>query len=140
MKIYTIIFVLLLNVYFSAPSYSQVCGGGILTMEKQNSLEAYLRLYNNSGAEIAKQTAEEIITKSDEILNVRLNTYLSKSNLQINGIVISKLEFHTLELVDFPVIVRISAGKKAIYIIGNFFGNCSRYSSLVWSEKFTRLF
>lgn len=109
-------------------------------MKKQNSLDGYLRKYNHSGIEISKQNADEIIAIDNENLNIQLNKFLANSGLNKFGKLKNKLEFKTFELVGFPVVLKISAQGKSVYILGNFFGNCDRPSSLIWSDKLTGVY
>ena len=112
----------------------------LIIIEKLDDRNSYLYTYDKSGVEISQENAEKIINLNDKDLNGRLNEYLAFSNLKINGKVKDKIEFKTFYSGGIPVILKINAQGKSIYILGNFFGGCGRYASLVWSEKFTKLY
>lgn len=100
------------------------------------SVERAQRAFNETGFEIAKQTAEEISSQKDEKRNSQLDKFIANSGLLRKGRIKDLLEFKTYELVGFPVILKISAKGKSIYILGNFFGNCNRISTLLWTDRF----
>ncbi|NMH26819.1 hypothetical protein [Flavobacterium silvaticum] len=100
------------------------------------SIERYERAFNETGFEIAKQTAEEISNPQDEKRTIQLDKFIANSGLSRKGKVKELLEFKTYELVGTPVILKISAKGKSIYILGNFFGNCDRISTLLWTDRF----
>jgi hypothetical protein len=94
---------------------------------------------NNSGIIIMKHFANEIIEANNDKLNESLNKLLHLSNIARSGKIKSSLSFTTLELNNFPIILKISNDKQTIYILGNYFGGCNREASLVWDNEQSKL-
>jgi hypothetical protein len=88
------------------------------------------------GGIIMEQYANEIIETNNEKLNRELKEMLDLSNINQKGKIKSSLIFNTLELTNFPIILKISHKKKTIYILGNYFGGCNREASLVWNNGY----
>lgn len=88
----------------------------------------------NAGMIIMERFANEVIETKDEKLNERLDKMLDLSKINQSGKIKSTLSFFTLELNSFPIILKIEYNKKAIYILGNYFGGCNREASLVWNN------
>lgn len=93
----------------------------------------------NVGMIIMERFANEIIETKDEKLNERLDKMLDLSKINQLGKIKSSLSFTTLELNDFPIILKISNNRKAIYILSNYFGGCNREASLVWNNEYGKL-
>ncbi|MCD0469917.1 hypothetical protein [Flavobacterium sp. JAS] len=92
------------------------------------------REINQTGVIIMQQYANEIINTKDDKLNGSLKKMLDLSKINQTGKIKSSLSFNTLELADFPIILKISHREKTIYILGNYFGGCDREGSLVWDN------
>lgn len=94
---------------------------------------------NNFGTIIMENIANEIIETKDEKLNEKLDKMLDLSKINQSGKIKSTLSFFTLELNNFPIILKISNTQKTIYILGNYFGGCNREASLVWNNGYGKL-
>tara|TARA_R110002111_G_scaffold252863_2_gene317941 strand:- start:1919 stop:2449 length:531 start_codon:yes stop_codon:yes gene_type:complete len=99
----------------------------------------YFQNVSNSGIIIMEHFANEIIETNDEKLNEWLDKLLILSKISKSGKIKSSLSFSTLELNNFPIILKISLNQKTIYILGNYFGGCDREASLVWNNKYCKL-
>lgn len=91
---------------------------------------------NTSGVIVKEHFASEIIDKN---LNGELKKILDLNKMNQTGSIKSSLSFNTLELGDFPIILKISHNEKTIYVLGNYFGGCDREASLVWNNEFSKL-
>lgn len=167
---------LLFTILISPKSFSQVCGGGILTfniyslngqelkdfdyeifpvsrellkknlyqkvVNEQNMDNSDYPLYKSvetSGSIIGKVFVDQIIDNNDPKLNAKLQKLLDASAIEQKGTIKCTLLFTTRENESFPIILKISNGKREVYILGNYFGNCNREASLVWGEKVLKL-
>lgn len=89
---------------------------------------------DQTGGIIMQQYANEIIDTKDDVLNGSLKKMLDLSKINQTGKIKSSLSFNTLELGNFPIILKISHNEKTIYILGNYFGGCNREASLIWDN------
>jgi len=88
---------------------------------------------NESGSQISKALADEIIDINNEEFNAKLQQLLERSKLPKKGKVKSTLLFTTGENIHFPIVLKIVHNRKEVYILGNYFGRCDREASLdVW--------
>lgn len=94
---------------------------------------------NSSGVIIMESYANEIIEANNDELNESLDKMLHLSKITRTGKIKSSLSFTTLELNNFPIILKISNSQKNIYILGNYFGGCNREASLVWNNEYGKL-
>lgn len=94
---------------------------------------------NNFGVIIMENFANEIIETNDDKLNESLDKMLQLSQIAQSGKIKSSLSFTTAEVLDFPIILKISNSQKTIYILGNYFGGCNREASLVWNNGYGKL-
>lgn len=93
----------------------------------------------NAGIIIMEHFANEIIETNDDKLNERLDKMLHLSKITKYGKIRSSLSFTTLELNNFPIVLKITHNQKTIYILGNYFGGCNREASLVWNNGYGKL-
>jgi hypothetical protein len=92
------------------------------------------REINQTGGIIMQQYANEIIDKKNDELNGSLKKMLELSKINQTGKIKSSLSFTTFELINFPIILKISHKEKTIYILCNYFGGCNREASLIWNN------
>lgn len=114
------------------------------TMREQK-VDVDYRLMPNmreTGIIITENTASEIIDTKNDTLNNALIKLLERKRigygaLPSKGKMKNSLQFQTLELGVFPVVLKITAKGKTVYIVGNYFGGCNRETSLIWDNKYT---
>ena len=81
-----------------------------------------------------------MIDAGSDTLNTSLQKFLNRrvkgyGPVSASGKMIGTLRLQTMELAYFPVIVKISDGEKTAWLLGNYFGGCSRETSLIWGKE-----
>ena len=153
LKVSAILIILILQI--SPKVIAQACGGGILNFniytlngnavndfdyeilpisEELAKKFNYQDIWGSGG--IVNGITNSIIDNKNETLNNKLKKWLALSKIPSKGKIKSSINFKTFETVYFPIVLKITQNKKTIYIIGNYFGGCTRHVSLIWSDKY----
>jgi hypothetical protein len=142
---------LLLILFFliSSNIFAQACGGGIFTINfyvpngtevrkfhyeifpvtKEFITQHYSRDYNNNGGILWDLMESELeAVDPDE----KFEAVLKRAKTKKTGTFKSKLQFHTLETQDYPVVIKITSETDTLFLFGNFFGGCDNTSGVIW--------
>lgn len=121
---------------------SEIIAGDTLdfyTTDKDKLLTEYSpELYNHTyfGEIINRQAVEKILNKTvAPPFDTSGFQRLHLKKIAINGTIKKGiLQFPTAELFSRPYLLKVTDGKKHIYILANLFGGCNRTAQLIWDD------